>query len=185
MKDKKYSNLQTSLSLVFLILSMSFLTFASSPIYNLFCKATGYGGTTQVASNASSYLGTKKLTIKFDANTDKKLPWIFIPKQKEISVISGENILVFYYAENLSKDNIIGTAIYNITPYKAGKYFKKIHCFCFEEQQIKANEKVLMPVTFFIDPAIDKDPALSNVNTITLSYSFYFIRLSNQEKNDK
>ena len=172
------------LSLVLLLSSMFFLSFAASPIYSLFCKVTGYGGTTQTAIRSSNKIGSKELLVRFDANTAKNLPWKFTPKQKQISVKSGENILVFYYAENVSDNDIIGTAIYNVTPYKAGKYFNKIHCFCFEEQLLKAQEKMLMPVSFFIDPAIDEDPYLADVDTITLSYSFYFIRKLPQ-KNDR
>tara|TARA_A100001015_G_scaffold307794_1_gene404280 strand:- start:501 stop:995 length:495 start_codon:yes stop_codon:yes gene_type:complete len=131
----------------------------------------------------SHKIGSKELLVRFDANIDKDLPWKFTPKQKNISVKSGENTLVFYYAENISDSDIIGTAIYNVTPYKAGKYFNKIHCFCFEEQLIKAGEKILMPVSFFIDPAIDDDPYLKDVDTITLSYSFYFIRQLHSKNN--
>jgi cytochrome c oxidase assembly protein subunit 11 len=178
--EKNKKNL--TLSLMMLLISMFFISYASVPIYSLFCKVTGFGGTTQQSKIASTRIGKKHLTIRFDSNVAKDLPWNFIPKQKEVKIISGENVLVFYYVENLSNEDIIGTSVYNVTPHKAGKYFNKIHCFCFEEQLIKANEKVLMPVSFFIDPEIDKDPYLDDVNTITLSYSFFFVKKPNLTK---
>jgi cytochrome c oxidase assembly protein subunit 11 len=172
--NKNKKNL--TISLIMLLLSMFFISYAAVPIYSLFCKVTGFGGTTKQAKIASTKIGNKHLTIRFDSNVSKDLPWIFTPKQKEIKIKSGENVLVFYYAENLSDENLIGTSVYNVTPHKAGKYFNKIHCFCFEEQLVKAHEKILMPVSFFIDPEIDNDPYLSDVDTITLSYSFFFVK---------
>ena len=175
-KDKK----NLAIALIMLTASMFFISFAAAPIYSLFCKVTGFAGTTRKVDIASSKIGKKNLIIKFDSNISKDLPWTFIPKQKEIKVKSGENVLVFYYSENLSDEDIIGTSVYNVTPHKAGKYFNKIHCFCFEEQLIKAHEKVLMPVSFFIDPEIDNDHYLDDVDTITLSYSFFFVRKYNR-----
>jgi cytochrome c oxidase assembly protein subunit 11 len=146
------------------------------PIYNLFCKITGYGGTTQRAYPYSDKKGTMDITVKFDANTSPDLPWIFLPKQSEVKVKPGENTLVFYYVENKSSKDIIGTAVFNVSPSKAGKYFNKIHCFCFEEQLVKAGAKMMMPVSFFLSPEIESDQDLKNINTITLSYSFFKIR---------
>jgi len=175
--EKNRSNINIALSIVALLASMILLTFASVPIYNLFCKATGFGGTTQ---RANPYIkvekGTRKIKVEFDANVDKKLPWRFIPKHRSADVITGENTLIFYESENLSEHDIIGTSIYNVTPLKAGKYFVKIHCFCFEEQLLKAGQKVLMPVSFFIDPEIENDPQMQDVDRITLSYSFFKVR---------
>ena len=176
MKHKHY-NLQTAISIILLFVSMLLLSFAAVPIYNLFCKATGFGGTTQRASQYNkSRIGTNKLDVYFDANTDPNLPWRFIPKHRKIEVTTGQNNLVFYEAENLSNKDIIGTAIYNVTPLKAGKYFVKIHCFCFEEQLLKAGQKLLMPVSFYIDPDFDRDEEMCDVTSITLSYSFFKTR---------
>ncbi|MCP5369338.1 MAG: cytochrome c oxidase assembly protein [Rickettsiaceae bacterium] len=173
----KNSNRQTTLSIILLFLSMLLLSFASVPIYNLFCKATGFGGTTQRANQYDkSRIGTRKLEVYFDANTDPNLPWRFIPKHRKIEVLTGESNLIFYEATNLSDKDIIGTAIYNVTPMKAGKYFVKIHCFCFEEQLLKARQKLLMPVSFFIDPDFDQDLEMQDVTSITLSYSFFKTR---------
>lgn len=172
------SNIHLAFSLIGLIISMILLSFAAVPIYNLFCKVTGYGGTTVRVENKeySFSMGTRSLIIEFDANVDKNLPWRFIPKQHKVQTTVGYNTLVFYEAENLSDHDIIGTAVYNITPNKAGKYFVKIHCFCFEEQLLKAGTKLLMPVTFFIDKDFELDKEMDDVHTITLSYSFFKIR---------
>lgn len=149
------------------------LTFASVPLYNLFCKVTGYGGTTKYATIASTRVGNKMMKVRFDANVDKNLPWQFKSEQDEVIVRVGENNLVFYTAENKTDKPIVGTAVYNVTPFKAGVYFNKIQCFCFEEQLLKPHQKMVMPVSFFIDPEIENDPNLQDVDTITLSYTFY------------
>ncbi|RYE06405.1 MAG: cytochrome c oxidase assembly protein [Rickettsiaceae bacterium] len=173
MKTKNSNSLV--LSLVFLLVSMILLSFASVPIYSLFCKVTGFGGTTGRASNYSIQQGNRKINIEFDANVESKLPWTFIPKQRKVSVYTGQTALAFYESENLSNKDVSGIAIYNVSPNKAGKYFVKVHCFCFEEQTLKAREKVLMPVSFYIDPEFDQDKQMDDVNTITLSYSFFKI----------
>lgn len=170
------SNKEIIIALVLLVASMTTLSFASVPIYNLFCKATGFGGTVQQKAAASNKRGYRQITINFDANLEPGLPWKFIPKQKSITVTTGTNSLVFYHLHNMSNKDIVGTAIYNITPNKAGKYFVKIYCFCFEEQIIKKYDEMLMPVSFYIDPAIEDDPYMHDVYTITLSYSFFKIR---------
>lgn len=174
---QRKSNKDIVIAITALILSMFLLSFAAVPIYNLFCKATGFGGTTQ---RANPYVkvakGMRQIKIEFDANVDRNLPWRFIPKHRSANVITGENTLIFYESENLSDHDIIGTSIYNITPVKAGKYFVKIHCFCFEEQLLKAHQKMLMPVSFFIDPEIENDPEMDDVEQITLSYSFFKVR---------
>ena len=171
---KQKSNL--TYALVSLLLSMMLLTFAASPIYSLFCKVTGYGGTTQRGYEASKVKGKRDIVVKFDANVEPALPWKFMPKQNSITLKPGENALIFYYSENLSKDDIVGTAVYNVMPSKAGKYFNKIHCFCFEEQLLLAGAKVLMPVSFFLSPELEQDPDMDDVESITLSYSFFKIR---------
>lgn len=163
-------------ALICLLLSMILLTLASREIYNLFCKATGYGGTTQRGYVSSLLKGKRDITVRFDANVNPDLPWIFVPKQDAVTVKPGENTLVFYYVENRSAKDIIGTAVFNVTPSKAGQYFVKIHCFCFEEQLLKAGEKAMMPVSFVLDPELELDKDMQDVDTITLSYSFFKIR---------
>lgn len=175
MKENKKTSNKLALSIILLIVGMIMLTFASVPLYNLFCKVTGYGGTTRYTAISSSYVGTKLIKIRFDANVDRKLPWIFKSEQNEAVIRVGENNLVFYTAENKGDEDIIGTALYNVTPHKAAIYFNKIQCFCFEEQLLKSKQKMVMPVSFFIDPAIENDINLQDVDTITLSYTFYRI----------
>ncbi len=176
-KKPESSNKNIAFAIVALFCSMLLLSFAAVPIYDIFCKATGFGGTTQRSKAYSKVVkGTRKILVQFDANVDSKLPWRFIPKHRSAEVITGENTLIFYESENLSDVDIIGTSVYNVTPLKAGKYFVKVHCFCFEEQLLKAGQKMLMPVTFFIDPEIENDPEMEDVHTITLSYSFFKVR---------
>ena len=163
-------------AIIALIMSMVLLSFAAVPIYNLFCKMTGFGGVTQRASGYSHAIGHKTITVHFDSNVASNLEWKFIPKHNKVDVIPGENVLVFYYSKNLSDKDIIGTAVYNVTPQKAGKYFTKIHCFCFEEQMLRAGAEVNMPVTFYIDPEIETDPDTKDVDEITLSYSFFKVQ---------
>lgn len=176
----KISSSKIAWSIILLVVGMLMLTFASVPLYNLFCKVTGYGGTTRYTAIASSTVGTKLIKIRFDANVDKNLPWDFKAEQNEVIVKTGENNLIFYTAENKTNQPIIGTAVYNVTPHKAAIYFNKIQCFCFEEQLLQAKQKMIMPVSFFISPDIENDPNLQDVDTITLSYTFYSIR-----ENDK
>ena len=161
-------------ALLILILSMLLLSFAAVPIYNLFCKLTGFDGTVKRSdSYYSSIIGTKNIRVDFDSHVHKDLPWTFKPKQSNITIKAGENILVFYSAVNNDVKDVTGMAIYNVTPVKAAKYFNKVHCFCFEQQTLKAQEYVDMPVSFFIDPKIEEDPDTKNLDHITLSYSFF------------
>ena len=169
----KVNSSKLALSIMLMVVGMVMLTFASVPLYNLFCKFTGYGGTVKFAPSASNRIGSKLIKIRFDANVDQELPWSFKSEQEEAVVRVGENNLVFYEAENNSDQLIIGTAVYNVTPHKAAAYFNKIQCFCFEEQALKPKQKMLMPVSFFIDSEIENDPSLKDVDTITLSYTFY------------
>jgi cytochrome c oxidase assembly protein subunit 11 len=172
------ANKNLAFSLIGLVVSMIFLSLASVPIYDLFCKATGYGGTTmrETINIYSPIKGSRSLIVEFDANVDKNLPWHFAPMQQKIRITVGHNTLVFYEAENLHDYDIIGTSIYNVTPNKVGRYFVKIHCFCFEEQLLKAGQRMLMPVTFFIDKDFELDPEMDDVKIITLSYSFFKVR---------
>lgn len=177
--EKVDKNRSLVLSLLTLSLGMLFLSFAAVPIYNIFCKVTGFAGTTMRDTKGSGYQykkGSRQITVAFDANTHPSLPWRFVPKQKKVKVVPGENVMVFYEAENLSDKDIIGTSVYNVIPNKAGVYFVKIQCFCFEEQLLKAGEKMLMPVSFYIDPEFESDPLVDEVDSITLSYTFFKIR---------
>ena len=164
------------------VVGMLMLTYASVPLYDLFCKVTGFGGTTQVATSAPSKIYDREITIRFNADTDPALFWDFKPEQVQMNVKVGENHLAFYSATNDAKLPLIGTSVYNVTPHKAGIYFNKIQCFCFEEQKINPGEKATFPVSFFIDPEFMNDPNMKNVQTITLSYTFFPVKDSKQPK---
>ncbi len=172
--NARNNNTVTAVILFGLVAGMTGLAFASDSIYRVFCKVTGYGGTTQVASSApKSEILDKVITVRFDANVNKSLPWRFKPVQNTIKVRLGETALAFYEATNVSDKPIVGTASFNVAPFKVGEYFNKIECFCFTEQVLKPGQTLQMPVTFFVDPAILKDRNTVNVKSITLSYTFY------------
>jgi cytochrome c oxidase assembly protein subunit 11 len=156
------------------------LSFASVPLYRLFCQVTGFGGTTMRGDAAQlpaqqelARLGGKTVSIRFDGNTAPALPWKFEPVKTQESVRIGERRLGFYRATNLSDQPVTGTATYNVSPDTAGRYFVKIDCFCFTEQTLAPGETVDMPVTYYIDPAYLADPDAVKVEEITLSYTFY------------
>ena len=151
---------------------MTIVVIYSPELYNLFCRVTGYGGTTQRAEVSSGVILDQKITVKFDATVAKGLSWKFKPVQRSIDVHIGETVVVNYFAKNLSKKPIVGTAIYNVTPEVAGSFFNKIECFCFTEQKLEAGEEIEMPVSFYVDPEIVTDKSGKTVNEITLSYVF-------------
>lgn len=154
------------------------LGYAAVPLYDLFCRVTGFGGTTQVASeaeaNAAASMATgETISIRFDATTARDIPWEFEPTQATDTVEIGKRDLTSYIARNTTKSPIIGTATFNVEPASAGKYFHKIQCFCFTEQTLKPGQAVNMPVLYYIDPAILEDEAMDGVEQITLSYTFH------------
>ncbi len=161
------------ISLLALAFGMVGLTYASVPLYQLFCQVTGFGGTTQRAEAAPGTVLEREVVVRFNADVNSSLPWSFRPVQKEVRVKLGETALVAYRAENRSKETVTGTAVFNVTPEKAGAYFNKIECFCFTEQALNPGESVDMPVAFFVDPALANDLNAEDVKTITLSYTFY------------
>jgi cytochrome c oxidase assembly protein subunit 11 len=166
-------NIRTLVVLGVFVAGMGGLAYASVPLYEIFCRVTGYGGTTQVAAIESDQVIDRVMKIRFDSNVNPALDWAFDPVLKSMELKVGENALAFYQAENQSDETIVGTATFNVTPDKAGLFFNKVDCFCFTEQVLKPGQKVDMPVTFFIDPSIVEDPNLDDVTTITLSYTFF------------
>lgn len=145
----------------------------SPTLYRLFCAATGYGGTTQRVDSDTGAVSGRVITVRFDSNVAPGLPWRFEPVQREVKVRLGEQQLVSFTAENLTDKAIVGHATFNVTPQTTGIYFNKIQCFCFDEERLNAHQKVDMPVVFFVDPALASDPDTRNVDTITLSYTFF------------
>ena len=147
--------------------------YAAVPFYNWFCRATGFNGTTQVATSAPSTVVERKVTVRFDANVGPGLPWRFEPEQNSIDVKLGEVVTVNYRVINEAARQITASAAYNVTPLTVGSFFHKINCFCFTEQTLKPGEKRDMAVVFYVDPSIAQDLDGADVNTITLSYTFY------------
>lgn len=147
--------------------------YASVPLYRLFCQKTGFAGTPRVVKAIPKKSSSKTIRVQFVANTNRDLPWVFYPLQNEITLKIGESSMAYYYAENKSSEPIIGMATYNVSPDKAGYYFNKIHCFCFEQQLLKPGEKMQMPLLFFIDPDFLDDPLTKDLPIITLSYTFF------------
>ena len=147
--------------------------YAAVPLYDLFCRVTGFGGTPQVAEAAPGATGNRTITVRFDASLNRAMPWKFEAPEQAVTLPVGESGLAFYRAENLAAHDVVGTATYNVAPDKAGYYFSKIDCFCFTEQVLRPGEAVDMPVSFFIDPEILEDPEMDDVKTITLSYTFF------------
>ena len=150
--------------------------FAAVPFYNWFCRTTGYGGTTQVSSVAPAGMLDRKVTIRFDANVGPGLPWRFSPEVNSIDLRIGEVATVYYDVVNQSARTTEGQAAYNVSPPTVGAYFTKINCFCFTEQKLAPGEKRQMAVVFYVDPALAKDADQDDLNTITLSYTFYPVR---------
>ncbi|WP_374944244.1 cytochrome c oxidase assembly protein [Sphingomonas sp.] len=157
---------------VLFICFMTGLAWASVPLYRLFCAATGLNGTTQRGLAAPGAVN-HQVRIDFDANVSPKLPWVFKPENPHELVDVGARDMVFFTATNRSAKPITGTATFNVTPAQAGKYFTKIQCFCFTQQTLKPGETARMPVIFFVDPKILADPDAADIQTITLSYTFY------------
>jgi cytochrome c oxidase assembly protein subunit 11 len=154
--------------------------YASVPLYSWFCRTTGFGGTTQVATAAPGEVLGRKITVRFDANITGGLPWKFAPEQNAVDVRLGEVVTVLYTVTNLAARETTGQASYNVTPPTIGSYFAKINCFCFTEQSMGPGETREMPVVFYVDPALVKDLDQNDLNTITLSYTFYPLRQPEQ-----
>ncbi len=168
-------NKKTALIVVMAVCAMVGLSFASVPLYNLFCKVTGWSGTTQVAEQfpAQEDVVDREITVRFDANTATNLPWDFKPEDLSVKVKLGERGFINYIAMNRASKPYAGTALFNVTPLKAGKYFQKVQCFCFDEQTLQPGQEVNMPVLFYVDPKLHEDPGMEDVKVITLSYSFF------------
>ena len=172
---------RTAAQAVCVVVFMGGLAWASVPFYDWFCRVTGFGGATNVAEAGSDVILDQTIKIRFDASLDRDMPWTFKPEVREMEIRIGETGLAFYEAHNPLDVPIAGQAAYNVTPYEAGAFFDKIACFCFVEQVLMPGETVMMPVSFFVDPAIVDDREGQHVHTITLSYTFYEIDLPESE----
>jgi len=149
------------------------MSFAAVPLYDLFCRVTGYGGTTQRVTQYSQVVLDREIKVRFDANVAGGLPWDFKPVARDVTLKIGETTQVAYEAKNVFSQPTSGRASFNVTPQLAGAYFMKVECFCFTDTELAPGETMDMPVVFYVDPAIVDVPELKNINTITLSYTFF------------
>ncbi len=166
------NNSRTALIAIGGALFMLGLAFASKPLYDTFCRVTGFGGTTQLAEKAPDRVTDREITVRFDANV-ANAPLRFRATQNALPVQVGAHSLAFYEVSNTSVSDVSVIASYNVTPHKAGRFFNKLECFCFQERIIKAGETKKLPVIFFIDPSIEDERNVEDVRTITLSYTFF------------
>jgi cytochrome c oxidase assembly protein subunit 11 len=155
------------------VIGMAGMAYAAVPLYEMFCKVTGYGGTTQRVEQASDIILDKTIKVRFDANVGPGLAWTFEPVQREVEMKIGETVQIMYKARNMASTATTGQATFNVTPQAAGAYFNKVQCFCFTETTLKPGEELIMPVVFFVDPEIVKPVETKGIHTITLSYTFY------------
>ncbi len=172
---------KTAAGLVGMVAVMASLSFAAVPFYDWFCRVTGFGGTTGVAAASQDIILDRTMVIRFDASKDAGMPWQFRPVVHQMTVRIGETNLAFYEAYNPTDRVVAGTASYNVFPYSAGGHFIKIACFCFEEQILQPGERVTMPVSFYVDPALVDDPEAKDLHTITLSYTFHETPLTEEQ----
>jgi len=154
------------------VVGMVGLSFAAVPLYDLFCRVTGYGGTPQIGQAAPGATD-RTITVRFAATTQPNLPWRFQAEQPAMTIRLGEEGLAFYSAQNRAEAPVTGVSVYNVTPEKVGRYFHKVACFCFDEQTLTPGQRVDMPVSFWVDPRIAEDPNTRDITTITLSYTFF------------
>ena len=152
---------------------MGSLGWASVPLYDLFCRVTGYGGTTVASASGAAEVLDRTVKVRFDASRERGMPWAFRPAQRQMEVRIGETHIAFYEATNPTGAPVAGTASFNVAPFAAGPHFVKIDCFCFESQVLAPGETVSMPVTFYVDPAMVDDVEAQGVSEITLSYTFH------------
>ncbi|HEX6119052.1 MAG TPA: cytochrome c oxidase assembly protein [Dongiaceae bacterium] len=171
--SRQRRNLNLMMVLVGVVAGMTGLSFAAVPFYRIFCEATGFNGTPQRADKAPGEIADRVVRVTFNADVANGLDWHFQPMQRSLDLRVGETKLAFYVAENLESRPVTGRAVFNVSPDVFGAYFTKIECFCFTEQTLQPGQRVEMPVSFFIDPAMLKDPQLRSLNDITLSYTFF------------
>jgi cytochrome c oxidase assembly protein subunit 11 len=183
MRDARTNKRTTAFVLGGLVVGMVGLSFASVPLYRLFCEITGYAGTPKTVNVAAAgEVVDQVVTVRFDSNVNRELPWRFRPAERQVTVNLGEERLTHYEAVNLSDRPVSGTATFSVTPYKAAQYFAKLECFCFTEQRLEPGESVMMPVVFYVDPVMLEDRNAEDVTVITLSYTFFPLDERDQEE---
>ena len=168
------ANRRVAVACVSAVAVMVGMAYAAVPLYNLFCRVTGYAGTTQVAVNSEGIrIVDREVKVRFDANIEKGFGWEFAPVQRDVALKLGETREIAYRARNLTGKPLTGTATFNVTPQSAGAYFNKIECFCFTETTLQPGEELIMPVVFFVDPDMADTEETRDIHTITLSYTFF------------
>ncbi|MBC6402594.1 MAG: cytochrome c oxidase assembly protein [Hyphomonadaceae bacterium] len=167
------ANRKTVIILIGAALVMLGLGFASKPLYDTFCRVTGFGGTPKIAEANNSEVIDRTVRVYFDANTAPDLPWKFEPEQRYMDIQLGRSGLAYYNVKNDSPVSLVGTATFNVTPIKAAPYFIKTECFCFQEQRVEPGQEISMPVLFFVEPLMNGEARLDDVREITLSYTFF------------
>src|SRR5882672_5371460 len=170
---KRRRNTAAVLASLGIVAAMLGLSYASVPLYRLYCQVTGYQGATRTALRAPDAASTATITVRLDANVNKTLPWSFAPEQPAVTLPLGESVTAVYRVKNLSDKPTVGSATFNVTPFDSGQYFNKIQCFCFTEHALKPGESAELPVTFFVDPKIRTNPDTADIQAITLSYTFF------------
>ena len=174
-----------TIPLVLVIFGMGGMAWAAVPLYDWFCRVTGYGGTTQQATQGADRVLDRTVTVRFTGSVSREMPWQFRPVESSMKIRIGETALAFYEAYNPTDHAVAGTANFNVTPFSVGGYFAKIDCFCFTKQVLGPGERTRMPVTFYIDPKMVDDAEAKGVGTITLSYTFFETELDKQAAVDK
>jgi cytochrome c oxidase assembly protein subunit 11 len=174
-------NRRLALAMTGAVFAMLGMSYAAVPLYEMFCAATGYGGTPKVAAAAPDHLGTRQMRVRFDANVRGGLPLSFEGEVASVAIVPGETKTIFYKVTNRSDRAVAAIASYNVTPDAAGGWFSKISCFCFTEQTIPAGAAMDLPVVFFLDPGLEKDATMAGVTDVTLSYTFYPVEPSKQQ----
>lgn len=172
-RDLGRRNRNLMMWLVGLVAGMTGLAFASVPLYNLFCRVTGFGGTPMRAEEASLVIGTRDLVVTFNGDLAAGMPWRFYPSQNKMEVRAGVTYTATYIAENPTNQVITGSSTFNVSPDIFGQYFVKVQCFCFDRQVLQPGERVEMPVVFYLDPKLEQDPYLTRWRDVTLSYTFF------------
>lgn len=185
--DSDSNNANIAMYVMAAVIFMLGMSYAAVPLYQAFCQATGYGGTVQVSTEEKFKTmrpvpGAKPITVTFEATTSDNMPWSFRPQQRSVRVVPGETALAFYTAYNPTDKPITGVSTYNVTPMRVGVHFNKIQCFCFEEQRLRPNEEIDMPLFFYIDPDFCDDITMEDVREVTLAYTFF--RTGNLEDED-
>ena len=170
---KRRRRIATVLASLGIVAAMIALSYASVPLYRLYCQVTGYQGATRTALRAPDAASTATITVRLDANVNNTLPWSFAPEQPAVTMALGESVTAVYRVKNLSDKPTVGSATFNVTPFDSGQYFNKIQCFCFTEHALKPGESAELPVTFFVDPKIRTNPDTADIQVITLSYTFF------------